>query len=242
MQGLAPYWIDPHDPNARFPDVDLALREPDGLLAIGGDLSPQRLLSAYRQGIFPWYNHGQPILWWSPDPRMVLFPDKLRISRSLRKLLRQKRLEVSVDTAFRDVVAACSESRSGSEGTWITDDMKQAYGRLHDLGHAHSVECWQEGRLVGGIYGIALGGVFFGESMFSRVSNASKVAFVYLVQRLEAWGFALLDCQVESAHLRTLGAENISRQRFCAYLEAYADLPGFTGSWKAGIVSGETET
>lgn len=244
MQGLAPYWIDPNDETNRFPDVELALREPDGLLAVGGDLSPQRLLAAYRHGIFPWYNHEQPILWWAPDPRMVLFPEQLKISRSLRKTLRQGQFKVTTDTAFAEVIRACSEPRRGDASTWITMEMQIAYCHLHELGHAHSVECWCDGKLVGGIYGVTLGGVFFGESMFSRVSNASKVAFVHLVQQLKQWNFALLDCQVESAHLQSLGAENVSRSHFTAYLDDYAlarnvDLPGQPGKWQFSNVEND---
>lgn len=233
MQGLAPYWIDPSDDSCRFPNVELALREPDGLLAVGGDLSPKRLLAAYRQGIFPWYNHDQPILWWAPDPRMVLFPQRLKISRSLSKTLRKDHFTVTADTAFADVIHACSKPRtSDADGTWITDEMIQAYCRLHELGHAHSAECWRDGELVGGLYGVAMGGVFFGESMFSRVTDASKVAFVQLVQQLRQWGFSLIDCQVESTHLQSLGAENISRQHFSAYLDEFANLPGQPGKWQ----------
>jgi len=232
MRGLAPFWIDPRDASYAFPDISLALDEPDGLLAVGGDLRPQRLLAAYRQGIFPWYNHGQPILWWSPNPRMVLFPNKLHVSRSLRKALRQQRFRVSADTAFAAVIEACSAPRDDSEsGTWITQEMQQAYQRLFELGHAHCVECWLGDELVGGLYGIGIGRVFFGESMFSRARDASKVAFVQLVRQLEHWGYGLVDCQVHSAHLESLGAENIDREHFRQLLDHWCPQPGHNGRW-----------
>ena len=189
----APYWLNPYDPTD-FPDVSLALREPDGLLAVGGDLRIERLLAAYQRGIFPWYSGDQPILWWSPDPRSVLFPDKLHISRSLRKTLRKQLFTITFDTAFEEVIHACSEPRADGLGTWITDEMQQAYLRLHQSGYAHSVECWLNGKLVGGLYGVAMGKVFFGESMFSRVTDASKIAFVFLVRQLQRWQFEMIDC------------------------------------------------
>lgn len=204
-------WLLPGD---NFPPSRFALTEPDGLLAVGGDLSPPRLLSAYRCGIFPWYEKGQPVLWWTPDPRMVLFPEERHVSRSLAKVLRQKRFRLSMDTAFTQVIDACAGPRHGTHGTWITAEMKRAYIRLHEMGHAHSVEVWQDEHLVGGLYGIALGAVFFGESMFSRATNASKVAFVALAEKLDEWGYQLLDCQVASSHLFTLGAREIPRAEF----------------------------
>jgi len=219
----APFWLDPHDPEAPFPPVELALRDPDGLLAVGGDLSPRRLLNAYRHGIFPWYSEGQPILWWSPDPRLVLFPDRLRVSRSLRKILRKEMFRITLDQAFPEVIRACAAPRAGDQGTWITPAMQAAYVRLHELGHAHSVEAWLEGKLVGGLYGVAIGRMFFGESMFSRVSAASKVAFVHLVRRLAAWGFGPIDCQVHTDHLARFGAEPVSRARFIDHLEDYCE-------------------
>lgn len=235
MRGLAPYWIDPRDKTYRFPDVRLALREPDGLLAIGGDLSPARLEAAYRRGIFPWYNHDQPILWWSPDPRAVLFPERLKISRSLRKALRKQAFRVTADQAFLEVIEACSAPRSQDKqsdpGTWITSEMKQAYLQLHRAGLAHSVECWRDEQLVGGLYGVAIGRVFFGESMFTRVTDASKVAFVHLVRQLARWKFALIDCQIQSAHLESLGADTISRERFTQFLDQYCRKPGHPGPW-----------
>lgn len=218
-QGPAPYWIDPDDPVIYFPDVEHALQEPDGLLAVGGDLSPERLLYAYRNGIFPWYGPDQPILWWSPDPRLVLYPDKLHISRSLGKTLRRQRFDVTFDNAFEQVVHACAAPRRGQAGTWITPEMEAAYARLHTLGHAHSVECWLDGRLAGGLYGLAIGHVFFGESMFTRVADASKVGFATLVRHLERWGFRLIDCQVHTEHLESLGATPVPRQAFTRLLE-----------------------
>ena len=199
----APYWLNPANPAAPFPPVELALREPDGLLAVGGGLEPERLLNAYRHGIFPWYSEGQPILWWSPDPRTLLFPWQLKVSRSLAKTLRQQRFQISLDTDFAGVIRGCAEPRRDEPGTWITAEIRQAYERLHQLGLAHSVETWRDGRLVGGLYGVALGRAFFGESMFSRVSDASKVAFVHLVRQLAAWDFALIDCQVHTCLLYT---------------------------------------
>ncbi|HET6656209.1 MAG TPA: leucyl/phenylalanyl-tRNA--protein transferase, partial [Gammaproteobacteria bacterium] len=208
-------WIHAFDPPATFPPVTGALAEPNGLLAAGGDLSVARLLAAYRRGIFPWYEDGQPILWWSPDPRMVLFPNELHLSRSLRKTLRRETFEVTVDRAFAEVIEACAAPRDDL-GTWLTDEMKQAYLRLHQAGYAHSVEAWRDGRLAGGLYGIELGRVFFGESMFSRESDASKVALAHLCRR----DYDLIDCQIDSPHLRRLGAKTIPRREFLACLDA----------------------
>lgn len=198
-----------------FPPLAQALGEPNGLLAAGGDLSPERLLQAYRQGIFPWYSPGQPILWWSPDPRMVLYPDELKVSRSLAKRLRKDDYEIRFDTAFREVMLQCAlTERSGQDGTWITADIVEGYCCLHALGHAHSVETWMEGELVGGVYGVAIGRMFYGESMFHHATDASKLAFVHLVRRLHAEGFGMLDCQMKTAHLASLGAREISRDEF----------------------------
>jgi leucyl/phenylalanyl-tRNA--protein transferase len=213
------YWIARDVISEEFPDVDEALAEPNGLLAVGGDLSSQRLLSAYRRGIFPWYGEGQPILWWSPDPRCVLFPEDLKVSRSLRATLRKGRFQVSVDRAFREVMAGCAGPRRGQPGTWVTPELIEAYDRLHRLGYAHSVECWRDGRLVGGLYGVALGRVFFGESMFSREADASKVCLVHLVSHLREQDFRLIDCQVPTPHLESLGAVTIPRTRFIKILE-----------------------
>ncbi len=214
-----------------LPASELLEAPPDGLVAIGGDLRPETLIAAYRRGLFPWYERP-PILWWSPDPRLVLYPEKLKVHRSLRKLLRQGRFEIRFDTAFDQVVAACAAPRRGQHGTWITAEMKAAYGRLHRLGHAHSAEAWQDGRLVGGLYGVAIGRVFFGESMFTRVSNASKAAFATLVRHLQAWGFPLVDCQVRTDHLLSLGAEEIPRSRFMREMSAALDLPGPPHPWR----------
>ena len=226
----APYWLNPYDP-ADFPDVALALREPDGLLAVGGDLSVQRLLAAYRRGIFPWYSGDQPILWWSPDPRSVLFPDKLHVSRSLRKTLRKQQFKITLDLAFTEVIRACSQPRVGEPGTWITDEMQAAYIRLHQAGHAHSVECWQDDKLVGGLYGVAIGKVFFGESMFSRATDASKVAFVHLVRQLQRWQFGLIDCQIQTAHLDQFGAELLPRPEFIEQVTQLCMLGNAPGQW-----------
>lgn len=223
--------LDPYHPDQEFPPVDEALKEPDGLLAVGGDLSPPRLLNAYRQGIFPWYNEGEPILWWSPDPRLVLYPENLKLSRSLRKILRQGKFQVSFDRAFTQVLEGCSEPRSCELGTWITEEMKQAYTRLHRLGHAHSAECWLDGALVGGLYGVAIGRVFFGESMFYRRSNASKIAFAHLVTNLRQWNFALIDCQVQTQHLSSLGAETLPRKKFVQLLKRWCAEPCHPNAW-----------
>jgi leucyl/phenylalanyl-tRNA--protein transferase len=216
----------------RFPPVEQA--SPEGLLAVGGDLRPERLLEAYRHGIFPWYSNDQPILWWSPDPRTVLFPDKLHISRSLKRSLRPGIFSVTLDTCFRAVMTACAEPRPKypDGGTWITAEMLKAYTRLHELGYAHSVETWQEGQLVGGLYGVALGGTFFAESMFTRASNASKVALVSLVHQLQAWGFRLMDCQQSSPHVMALGAEPIPRRDFLDHLAKALTLPDRHGRWE----------
>jgi len=230
----APYWL---DPNVRgvFPDVSEALTEPDGLLAIGGDLSMERLLAAYRHGIFPWYSYGQPILWWSPNPRTILCLTALRVSRSLRKALKRPDYEIRFDTAFAEVLKQCAQPRKDGLGTWITDEMHRAYVRLHRAGFAHSVEVWRDNELIGGLYGVALGKIFFGESMFSRQRDASKIAFVYLVRQLAKWRFALVDCQVYSEHLASLGAERIPRERFITYLDHYCDKPGHDGNWRCDL-------
>jgi len=223
--------LDPNDPEAPFPPVESAETEPDGLLALGGDLHPRRLLNAYRAGIFPWYSADQPLLWWSPDPRTVLFPERLKVSRSLRKSLRNKPFTVTFDSAFEAVIDACAAPRGGESGTWITRDMASAYRELHQLGHAHSVEVWLDHELAGGLYGIAMGRVFFGESMFSRVSEASKVGFVHLLRQLQARGYRLVDCQVYTAHLISLGAEEIPRREFCRLLDRWCPQPGNPGNW-----------
>lgn len=205
-----------------FPPIEQALKDPNGLLAAGGDLSIERLLKAYTLGIFPWFDDEQPILWWSPDPRALLFPQDLHISRSLHKTLRSQHYHVTFDQAFEAVVRACSEPRRGSEGTWITDDIVDAYCALHRRGFAHSAECWNErNELVGGLYGIALGRLFFGESMFSRATDASKVTFVHLVRQLQAWDYPLIDCQVMNPHLASLGAILMPRSEFKRWLNEF---------------------
>lgn len=216
-----PYWIYKDAQPDEFPDIEHALLEPNGLLAVGGDLSPRRLLCAYRRGIFPWFSDGQPILWWSPNPRAILSPDGLRVSRSLRKTLRKNSYLITENTAFKAVVSACAAPRRDHNGTWITDEMWHAYARLHELGHARSIECWWESRLVGGLYGVEIGSVFFGESMFSRMRDASKVALVHLCRQ----GYRLIDCQLPSAHLASLGATNVSRRTFASLLEQWCDTP-----------------
>jgi leucyl/phenylalanyl-tRNA---protein transferase len=219
------------DPGAPFPDVSLAEREPNGLLAVGGDLSPQRLINAYLKGIFPWFSEDEPILWWSPDPRTVLFPDRIKISRSLRKTLKKMSFTVSFDQNFPAVIHACAQPRDSSPGTWLLPEMIEAYHRQHELGLAHSVEVWQDERLVGGLYGMAIGAVFFGESMFSRVPDASKVALVHLSRTLSEWGYKMIDCQVYTQHLASLGAEEIPRRHFISHLNQWCALAGQPGSW-----------
>jgi len=216
-----------------FPPIEQALTEPNGLLAAGGDLSPQRLLDAYRQGIFPWYSESQPILWWSPDPRMVLFVDEFKASRSLRKTVSRRMFDVSVDRAFRPVIEACAEPRDGQGGTWITPAMIDAYTKLHRAGHAHSVEAWVDGELAGGLYGVAIGRMFFGESMFARVTDASKVALVHLVEILKRRDMPLIDCQQQTPHLARLGARLIPRRAFAEALARLVNSPQPAGAWSA---------
>ena len=215
-------WLIGDDP---FPALDAALDEPNGLLAASEDLAPSRLLAAYRRGIFPWYSAGQPVLWWSPDPRMVLRTAELKVSRSLGKIVRRGHFDIRVDTAFREVMRACAEPRADQGGTWITAAVCRAYGRLHELGHAHSVESWREGRLVGGLYGVAIGRMFFGESMFARETDASKVALVHLVRQLGRWEFPMIDCQQQTSHLATLGARPIPRASFAKELARLVHCP-----------------
>lgn len=218
------HWIFPNDPPNAFPEVDRALTNPEGLLAVGGDLRSERLLEAYRRGIFPWYEAGQPILWWSPGPRTVLIPDRIHITRSLRKTLRNRPWSIRFDNRFRDTITGCAAPRRSGSGTWITPAMLEAYCRLHDQGYAHSVEVYDEaGSLVGGLYGIALGRVFFGESMFSRRSDASKVAMVHLARHLHHWGFMLIDCQLASEHIMSLGAELMPRTEFVTALRRWVE-------------------
>ncbi|MDA0687964.1 MAG: leucyl/phenylalanyl-tRNA--protein transferase [Proteobacteria bacterium] len=223
-------WLDSEQP--WFPPLDEALDEPNGLLAAGGDLSPDWLLAAYAYGVFPWYEAGQPILWWSPDPRLVLYPDQVRVSRSLKKFLRKHPYRLSMDTNFSAVIESCGKSRAGSTGTWITDEMRSAYQLLHQLGHAHSVEVWADSALVGGLYGVSLGKVFFGESMFSVEPNTSKLALVALARHLEQWGFRLIDCQVASKHLLSLGAQSVDREQFANWVNAFSGLDDSNHQWQ----------
>lgn len=214
-------WIPPNSPPDAFPPTWQALDQPNGLLAAGGDLSSERLISAYRRGVFPWYSEGEPILWWAPDPRNILLPDELRVSRSLRKRLRRNDYQVSIDRAFGDVIRGCAAPRDDQDGTWIDAAMTAAYERLNRSGIAHSVECWDGDTLAGGLYGIALGGVFFGESMFSRRTDASKVALAFLC----AQGFQLIDCQVANPHLNSLGAREVPRETFERWLTQALTAP-----------------
>jgi leucyl/phenylalanyl-tRNA--protein transferase len=213
-----------------FPPGEHAIK--GGLLAVGGDLSPERLLAAYQEGIFPWYAEGEPILWWSPDPRFVLLPDELRVSRSMRQFLKKGLVRITFDQDFGEVIAACQKPRAGQDGTWITPEMQGAYSTLHDLGYAHSVEVWQDGVLAGGLYGVSLGRTFFGESMFSTLPNASKAALITLVGHLRDRGFAMIDCQVETPHLASLGARLIPRREFREILNASLRHETLRGNWR----------
>ncbi len=217
--------------DAPFPPIERALDEPNGLLAAGGDLSPERLLSAYRLGIFPWYSEGQPILWWSPDPRMVLFVDELKVARSLRRAVDKRRFDIRVDTAFAAVIDACAAPRPGQRGTWITGTMVDAYVQLHRLGYAHSVEAWDGATLAGGLYGISIGRMFFGESMFARATDASKIALVHLADILKRRDMPLIDCQQDTAHLARLGARPISRKEFAGAVTRLVNSTAPVATW-----------
>lgn len=219
------FLIQDEDP---FPPVELALEQPNGLLAAGGDLSPGRLLEAYRHGIFPWFNADDPILWWSPNPRMVLFPDEFKISPSLRKTLRKGAYDVRTDSSFEQVMRACAAPREGANGTWIQEEMIAAYCGLHRLGYAHSVETWMDGELVGGLYGMSIGKMFYGESMFSRRTDASKIALAHLAKQLENWNVGMIDCQMNTPHLASLGAREIRRDEFIARLTVLINCPPVT--------------
>ncbi len=218
-----------------FPPVELAFTYPNGLLAAGGDLSPERLLDAYRHGIFPWFNENDPILWWSPNPRMVLFPNEFKISHSLRKILYKGVYDIRFDSAFEQVVRNCAAPRKGQAGTWILEDIIDAYCELHRLGYAHSVETWIDGELAGGLYGIALGKMFYGESMFSRRANASKIAIAHLARQLEYWNYGMIDCQMNTPHLASLGAREIPREEFIHRLQKLINYPKVqtSGEWLA---------
>ena len=225
-------WLNPNDDLDPFPNLESALVEPNGLLAAGGALTPKRLLNAYQQGIFPWFEEDQPILWWSPNPRLVIKPTDLYISSSLKKQIRKATYRCTIDTVFQDVMVSCASPRDGQSGTWITPAMLSAYNELHTLGYAHSIEVWLDDDLVGGLYGIAIGQVFFGESMFSRQSNASKIGFAFLCKHLNEFSYQLIDCQVESNHLLSLGAYNISRKAFSKQLALLCPLPINGMAWQ----------
>lgn len=228
-----PYWIAPYSSPYDFPPLEQATKCPDGLLAMGGDLSSNRLVVAYRKGIFPWYSEDQPILWWSPSQRMVLFPEMLKISRSLRQAVKRKIFTVTLDQCFREVITQCAAApRRHEKGTWITGDILEAYCQLHQDGFAHSVESWYKGELVGGLYGVSLGKVFFGESMFSRKTDASKVAFVHLVKQIQKWGYELIDCQMSTNHLESLGAVEIPREVYRNLLDCLCNMPGHPNPWQ----------
>jgi leucyl/phenylalanyl-tRNA--protein transferase len=225
-------WLRPGEP---FPPLSSALRNPDGLLAAGGDLSISTLLGAYRQGIFPWFSDGDPILWWSPDPRMVLFPEELHLRRSLRKTLRNTKFQVTADREFEQVITACGGPREDDAGTWITPQMVDAYVQMHRAGHAHSIETWIDGELAGGLYGVAIGRAFFGESMFTRVTNASKIALVTLSRQLLAWNFGIIDCQMQTGHLASFGAREIPRDDFAQRLVDLVDYEPVPAPWTITI-------
>ena len=224
--------LDPNNPHELFPSLKTALTDPNGLLAADGCLSTTRLINAYKQGVFPWFNPGEPILWWSPNPRLILTPQKLKISRSLAKTIRQQRFKLTVDKAFVDVIDACARMREYTQGTWISEEMKQAYIQLHHQGIAHSAEAWLDDKLVGGLYGVAIGQVFFGESMFHIQRDASKVVFTQLVKKLHLWGYQLIDCQVHSDHLATFGAYEINREYFMEKLNTYCYKSPMPSAWK----------
>lgn len=226
------HWLDPRNPRQPFPPVSQAMRDPNGLLAIGGDLSATRLLNAYAQGIFPWYNPDEPILWWCPDPRAVLFPSAFHVSRSLARRLRKPDYAVTLNRAFGTVLEACGAPRARGRGTWLGAEMKQAYQDLHERGHAQSIEIWQHGGLAGGLYGVSLGRAFYGESMFSRIDDGSKIAMHWLCRQLSRWDFELMDCQISSPHLATLGAVEVPRERFLSLLRGAVAQPAPTGRWR----------
>ena len=229
------HWLDPRNPRQAFPPPGSAMRDPNGLLAIGGDLSVTRMIRAYSQGIFPWYNPDEPILWWCPDPRAVLEPSAFRISRSFAKTLRRGDFAVTLNHCPAQVLDACAGPRRGSRGTWLGPDMRSAYLELHETGFCQSIEVWRHGRLIGGLYGVSIGRAFFGESMFSREPDASKIALAFLCRQLQDWRYELIDCQISSQHLQSLGAVDISRERFLAMLRQAVGVPGRTGKWRFEI-------
>lgn len=229
------YWLDPHNPRQPFPPAYLALREPNGLLAIGGDLSFPRLISAYSHGIFPWFNPDEPILWWCPDPRAVFSPAQFHVSRRLARCVRKQDYAVTFNTAFRAVLDACAAPRARGRGTWLGPQMQRAYHDLHQRGYAQSVEVWRLGTLVGGLYGVSLGRAFFAESMFSRADNGSKMALYYLCRQLAAWNFDLVDCQIASPHLLSLGAVELPRERFLTQLQTAVSGAGRPELWRFEI-------
>lgn len=225
--------LNPHNPQQSFPASHLAMTEPNGLLAVGGCLSPDRLLNAYKAGIFPWFNPDEPILWWTPDPRLVVAPSKVHISRSLKKTLQKNTFSVTYDLCFKDVMLACAHPRAYSHETWISKRVLNAYETLHRMGVAHSIEAWYENRLVGGLYGVAIGQVFYGESMFHTQTDASKVAFATLAQWLQAWDYQLIDCQVHTPHLASMGASEITREQFTALLQQLTCGEPHPNAWKS---------
>ena len=229
------HWLDPQDPSQEFPDAEHAMLEPNGLLAIGGDLSSRRLLSAYRRGIFPWYNPDEPILWWCPDPRSVLRPDELHLSRSFRKAIRRQDYAVTMNHAFAQVIEHCSQPRKSQHGTWLGPGMRRAYTELHRAGFCHSIEIWRQGTLVGGLYGVSQGRAFFGESMFSLIDNGSKLAMYHLCCQLAEWKFDLIDCQINSEHLGSLGATEIPRRQFLTELAVSTRRTGPPAPWQLSI-------
>jgi leucyl/phenylalanyl-tRNA--protein transferase len=226
--------LGPRDP---FPPLERALRRPNGLLAVGRTLSVATLLEAYAQGIFPWFSEGDPILWWSPDPRMVLVPSELHVARSLARRMKKNDHRVTADSAFAEVIRACAAPRASEDGTWINRRMITAYERLHEAGFAHSIETWMDGQLAGGLYGVAIGRAFFGESMFAQRTDASKIAFVHLVRQLEAWGFGVIDCQMKTGHLATFGAREIPRREFAAWIRALVAEPPISAPWRIEAMS-----
>ncbi len=229
------HWLNPSLPDEPFPDTDSALDEPNGLLAIGGDLSTARLLRAYRNGVFPWYNPDEPILWWSPDPRTIFVPDQIYISRRLRRTLRRHDYAVTLDRSFRAIIDLCAAPRRRQHGTWLGENMRRAFRELHRLGYAHSIEVWREGKLIGGLYGLALGRAFFGESMFSRAPDGSKIALVHLARQLDKWGFRFIDGQVGSQHLYRMGAFDVPRTAFRETLRRALSFPPLPARWEFDI-------